>query len=69
VAAAEQSLGISLGARTHDDIELASVYCLGACSVGPAAQVNGRLMGRLTNHTMQQAITEVAASLPREVTS
>lgn len=30
------------------DVVLEPVYCLGLCAVGPAAQVNGKLVGRAT---------------------
>jgi formate dehydrogenase subunit gamma len=49
VAHAEQVLGIKLGQTTPDgSITLEQVFCLGNCALGPAAQINGRLRGRLS---------------------
>jgi formate dehydrogenase subunit gamma len=48
VAHAEQVLGIKVGQTTPDgSVTLDQVFCLGNCALGPAAQVNGRLHGRL----------------------
>jgi len=40
-------LGGPLGATTADGIAIESVYCLGNCALGPAALVDGRLVGRV----------------------
>ena len=32
----------------QSDVAVGHVYCLGNCALGPAATVNGRLMGRVT---------------------
>lgn len=48
VAHAEQVLGVKVGQTTPDGVvTLGQVFCLGNCALGPAAQVNGRLYGRL----------------------
>ncbi|MGW4461388.1 formate dehydrogenase subunit gamma [Micromonospora sp. NPDC004704] len=48
VAHAEQVLGIKVGQTTPDgSVTLEQVFCLGNCALGPAAQVNGRVVGRL----------------------
>ncbi|MGW1681566.1 NADH-quinone oxidoreductase subunit NuoE family protein [Saccharopolyspora sp. NPDC002376] len=45
----ETALGIKTGETTPDgSVTLDQVFCLGNCALGPAAQVNGRLHGRLT---------------------
>ena len=46
-AHAEAVLGGPLGTTTADGIAIESVYCLGNCALGPAALVNGRLVGRV----------------------
>lgn len=44
----EATFGIRAGQTTPDgSTTLDQVFCLGNCSLGPAAQVNGRLYGRL----------------------
>jgi formate dehydrogenase subunit gamma len=41
-------LGIDFGATTRDgSVTLEAVYCLGNCALSPAAQLDGRLHGRL----------------------
>jgi formate dehydrogenase subunit gamma len=48
VAHAEQVLGIKVGQTTPDgSVTLEQVFCLGNCALGPAAQINGRIQGRL----------------------
>ncbi|HET6503313.1 MAG TPA: formate dehydrogenase subunit gamma [Amycolatopsis sp.] len=48
LAHAEQVLGIKAGQTTPDGtVSLDQVFCLGNCALGPAAQLNGRLHGRL----------------------
>ncbi|WP_329108084.1 formate dehydrogenase subunit gamma [Micromonospora sp. NBC_01699] len=48
VAHAEQVLGIKVGQTTPDgSVTLEQVFCLGNCALGPAAQINGRVVGRL----------------------
>ncbi|MCW2731138.1 MAG: dehydrogenase [Mycobacterium sp.] len=40
--------GVSLGETSRDgSLTVEQVFCLGNCALGPAAQVNGRLYGRL----------------------
>jgi len=45
-----------------DAIDLESVYCLGNCALGPAALVDGQLLGRLS----PPQIAAVIASLRSE---
>ncbi|MFK3980075.1 formate dehydrogenase subunit gamma [Micromonospora sp. NPDC050397] len=48
VAHAEQVLGIKVGQTTSDgSVTLEQVFCLGNCALGPAAQINGRVHGRV----------------------
>lgn len=48
VADAEQVFGVKTGQTTPDrSVSLQQVFCLGNCALGPAAQVNGRLYGRV----------------------
>jgi formate dehydrogenase subunit gamma len=48
LAHAEQVLGIKAGQTTPDGtVSLEQVFCLGNCALGPAAQLNGALHGRL----------------------
>jgi formate dehydrogenase subunit gamma len=49
LAGLEAALGVEVGATRPDgELTLEPVYCLGLCACGPAAQVDGRLMGRAT---------------------
>ena len=48
VAHLRDRYGVSLGETTRDgSVTAEQVFCLGNCALGPAAQVNGRLHGRL----------------------
>ncbi len=48
VAQLEQWLGIKVGQTTPDgSTTLDQVFCLGNCALGPSAQINGRVYGRL----------------------
>jgi formate dehydrogenase subunit gamma len=64
VAHAEQVLGIKTGQTTPDgSVTLEQVFCLGNCALGPAAQINGRLHGRLDPARLDTALaTETANS-------
>lgn len=42
------------------DVELRTVYCLGNCALGPAATVNGRLLGRCDITRLAAAVAEVS---------
>ncbi len=62
IAAAKQALGIELGETTADGaITLEPVYCLGLCACGPAALVDGDVVGRV-DAARAQAIVK---GLPR----
>ncbi len=58
-AAAERQLGMPMKGTTGDGAAtLEPVYCLGLCSVAPAAMVNGRVHGRLTQDRLAAIIEE-----------
>ena len=44
-------------------VEISTVYCLGNCALGPAVQVNGRLIGLVTQSVLVQAVND---ALPLE---
>lgn len=45
------------------DVEVAEVFCLGNCALGPAGMVDGRIMGRLTPAALANAMT-LASEVP-----
>lgn len=48
IAAAEAALGVPMGGTTVDGaVTLEPVYCLGLCACGPAALVDGEVVGRV----------------------
>ena len=48
VAKLEDALGVKVGGTTADgSTTLDQVFCLGNCALGPSAQINGRVYGRL----------------------
>jgi len=38
------------------DVEVATVYCLGNCALGPAGQINGQLIGQLDVERLAQEV-------------
>ncbi|RDH74487.1 formate dehydrogenase subunit gamma [Mycolicibacterium moriokaense] len=57
-----QSHGMALGeTRPDGSVTVEQVFCLGNCALGPAAQVNGRLKGRL-DETQLSAILHEAVT-------
>lgn len=57
VVAIESAYDVTLGAETRaGDVEFDKVYCFGNCALGPAAMVNGRLLGRCDMALLQSAI-------------
>jgi len=54
----EASYGVPLGQRV-DGVEFAAVYCLGNCALGPAAMVEGRLLGRCDVTGIRDAVARV----------
>ncbi len=59
----EARLGVETGA-TRDDgaVTLNGVFCLGNCALGPAALVDGRLLGRVTADRVEALVR--AAEVP-----
>lgn len=56
------SRGMSLGDTSVDgSVTVEQVFCLGNCALGPAAQVNGRLRGRLDETSLSAIIDEAVA--------
>ncbi|OBC04574.1 formate dehydrogenase subunit gamma [Mycobacterium sp. 852013-50091_SCH5140682] len=54
--------GLSLGETSVDgSLTVEQVFCLGNCALGPAAQINGRLRGRLDETRMSSILDEAAA--------
>ncbi|MEM7776770.1 MAG: formate dehydrogenase subunit gamma [Pseudomonadota bacterium] len=59
VARAESRLGISCGETTPDGrISLQAVYCLGLCATAPAAMIEDRVVGRLTDEKLEHLLLE-----------
>lgn len=57
VAHAQQVFGVKLGQTTPDgSVTLEQVFCLGNCALGPAAQINGRLHGKLDESRLDALI-------------
>jgi formate dehydrogenase subunit gamma len=56
------SCGMSLGDTSTDGaVTVEQVFCLGNCALGPAAQVNGRLRGRLNEARLSAILEEAVA--------
>ncbi|MFD1048480.1 NAD(P)H-dependent oxidoreductase subunit E, partial [Kibdelosporangium lantanae] len=57
VAHAQQVYGVKLGQTTPDGtVTLEQVFCLGNCALGPAAQINGRLHGKVDENRLDALI-------------
>lgn len=54
-AHAETRLGCGFG-ETSDDVTLEAIYCFGNCALAPAAEVDGRLIGRVTPAALDKAL-------------
>jgi NADH-quinone oxidoreductase subunit E len=55
----ERDLGISVGETTKDKrFTLESVYCVGCCSLGPVAVVDGNVFGRLSQEKVPTLLKE-----------
>jgi formate dehydrogenase subunit gamma len=53
---------LSLGQTSRDgSLTVEQVFCLGNCALGPAAQVNGRLQGRLDETRLSAILDEAVA--------
>ncbi|GAB3496622.1 NAD(P)H-dependent oxidoreductase subunit E [Amycolatopsis cihanbeyliensis] len=59
VTQVEQVFGVPVGQTTPDgSVTLEQVFCLGNCALGPAAQINGRLYGRLDEGRLMDLLAE-----------
>lgn len=57
IRAVEERLGIKAGETTPDlKVTYEVVYCLGSCALAPVAIIDGNVVGRLTEATMQRLI-------------
>jgi formate dehydrogenase subunit gamma len=60
VARAQESFGVKLGSTASDgSVTLEQVFCLGNCALGPSAEVNGRLYGRVDADRLTAIVTAV----------
>ena len=58
-ARAERQLDVKFGETTSDRaITLEAVYCLGLCACGPAALIDGKVLGRLSEAKLDAVIAE-----------
>jgi formate dehydrogenase subunit gamma len=58
-ARVEAKFGIAFGATTADgSVTLEPVYCLGLCSVSPAAMLDGRVVARLDESKLDALLAE-----------
>jgi formate dehydrogenase subunit gamma len=58
-ARAEARLGIAFGSTTADGgVTLEPVYCLGLCSVSPAAMLDGKVVARLDEGKLDALLAE-----------
>lgn len=62
VRAAEKTFGTRLHETSADGkVTLEPVYCLGLCACGPAAMVDGRVVGRVDDARLDQIRKEIRA--------
>lgn len=55
-------LGLKWGETTPNGaVTIEAVYCLGLCACGPAAMVDGRVVGRLDNAKLDAILAKVTA--------
>ncbi len=58
---AASSLGIGFGETAADGaVTLEAVYCLGLCACGPAAMVDGKVVGRVDDEKLDTMLSECA---------
>lgn len=58
-ARAEARLGVAVGGTAADGgVTLEPVYCLGLCSVSPAAMLDGKVIGRLDEKKLDMLLAE-----------
>jgi formate dehydrogenase subunit gamma len=60
VAHAQQAFGVKVGATADDgSVTLKHVFCLGNCALGPSAEVNGRIYGRVDANLLRAIVAAV----------
>jgi len=59
-AAAKDRLGVDWGGTAHG-VTLEAVYCLGLCACGPAALVDGEVVGRMDADRLDAILAETGA--------
>ena len=60
-ARAEEKLGIKIGETSSDGrVTLEPVYCLGLCSVSPAAMIDGRIVARIDEKKLDALVAEAS---------
>jgi formate dehydrogenase subunit gamma len=59
---AQQLLGVAFHQTAADNsVTLEPVYCLGLCACGPAAMLDGELIGRVDDERLREIVAEVRA--------
>lgn len=62
VERAEDRLGVTCGNTSADGrVTLEPIYCLGLCATAPAAMLDGRIVGRLTETKLVSLLAECGA--------
>jgi formate dehydrogenase subunit gamma len=62
VARAEERLGVACGGTSADGrVTLEPAYCLGLCACAPSAMVDGRVVGRLDEDTLDAVLAGASA--------
>ncbi|MBU2866101.1 formate dehydrogenase subunit gamma [Pacificibacter marinus] len=57
-----EKLGVAWhGTTANGAVTIEPVYCLGLCACGPAAMVDGKVVGRVDTSKMDQILSEVGA--------
>jgi formate dehydrogenase subunit gamma len=57
-----EKLGVGWhGTTANGAVTIEPVYCLGLCACGPAAMVDGKVVGRVTADKMDQILSEASA--------
>ncbi len=64
---AQQVFGVQVGQTTPDgSITLDQVFCLGNCALGPAAQVDGKMYGRVDEKRLVEILATTETNDPSE---
>ncbi|MBB4933426.1 formate dehydrogenase subunit gamma [Lipingzhangella halophila] len=67
---AQQVFGVQVGQTTPDgSVTLDQVFCLGNCALGPAAQVNGKMYGRVDSDRLVEILATTETADPAPATS